>query len=149
VKAETRLLQELVAELRELRSEMNQGRGSLRLDDLMTLEAFAVRHADKIRSLAALRFQRAEQHKNGLADYGAFVKRGKNVFVVVPRYLDWLLQRPTDSESGATPAAAGGGGKLAPSLALSPTLSPKEKPQPRERDGASQASQHPEGHHCE
>jgi len=64
----------------------------IRSSDLLTVMEHARRYPN-LGSVASLRWQIFWAEQNGLEEAGAIVRRGRRVFVVVPRYLDWILKQ--------------------------------------------------------
>jgi hypothetical protein len=62
----------------------------LRLDDILTLEAFCNRYSD-LTNEARMRWWIFNRETNGLAASGAIVKKGGRWHVVPPRMKHWLL----------------------------------------------------------
>lgn len=60
------------------------------LNDLMPIKAFVERNPG-MGSESSLRWQIFNAEQNGLAESGAIVRRGRRLFIVVPRYLAWVL----------------------------------------------------------
>lgn len=65
---------------------------AVRPDDLLTVRDMAMRYPN-LGTVATFRWQIFNETNNGLAEAGAVVRRGGKVFIVVPRYLDWVLGR--------------------------------------------------------
>jgi hypothetical protein len=63
------------------------------LDDLARPAAFAKRYPDLVGNESRLRYLLRDREINGLADSGAVVERGRMIFIVKSRFLDWLLSR--------------------------------------------------------
>ena len=62
-------------------------------DALVTVREFVARHPN-LGSEASLRWQLFCSSQNGLDEAGAIVRRGRRVFIVVPRYVDWITGKP-------------------------------------------------------
>jgi hypothetical protein len=62
----------------------------IRPDDLLPPNAFAARYPN-LTTPGGLRWQIFCANQNGLEAAGAIVRRGRRVFVVVPRYMDWMV----------------------------------------------------------
>lgn len=60
-------------------------------DDLLPPNTFAARYPN-LTTPGGIRWQIFCADHNGLADAQAIVRRGRKVFIVVPRYLDWLVR---------------------------------------------------------
>lgn len=63
----------------------------LTLDDIVRPEAFARRYADAVGSLSRLRYLLRHRRTNGLVDSGAVVERGRAIYIVKCRFLDWIV----------------------------------------------------------
>lgn len=70
---------------------MNADAGDLTLDDLTRPEAFAKRYPDAVGSPSRLRYLLRHRHTNGLVASGAVVERGRSIYLVKPRFLDWIV----------------------------------------------------------
>ena len=68
------------------------GRNDLTLDDLSRPEPFATRYPDAIGSLSRLRYLLRHRHHNGLMEVGAVVEHGRSIYIVKPKFLDWLVR---------------------------------------------------------
>jgi hypothetical protein len=77
---------------------MDDRDSNLTLDDLTRPEPFATRYSDAVGSLTRLRYLLRHRHHNGLTDSGAVVERGRSLYIVKPRFLDWIL----NSKQGAS-----------------------------------------------
>jgi len=62
------------------------------LDDVSRPEAFARRYPDVVGSISRLRYLLRHRDGNGLTESGAVIQRGKSLFIVRPRFLDWILR---------------------------------------------------------
>jgi hypothetical protein len=60
------------------------------LDDIKTIPAFCKRYPD-IANEQQLRWAIWKRDVNGLTAAGAVFKRGGRWYVLVPKYLDWIL----------------------------------------------------------
>lgn len=58
-------------------------------DDFLTVRAFVSKHPNH-GTQSSLRWIIFNSSLNGLDESGAIVRRGRRVFIVVPRYLAWL-----------------------------------------------------------
>jgi len=63
---------------------------SISLDDIVSIRTLVKRHPT-IGTEASLRWQIHRAKHNGLAESGAIIRRGRILFIVVPRYLAWML----------------------------------------------------------
>lgn len=61
------------------------------LGDIATPAAFCAMYPHLQKTLSAIRWDIFNAARNGLEEAGAIVRRGRRVYVVVPRYRDWLL----------------------------------------------------------
>ncbi len=61
------------------------------MDDLKTIPAFAKRYPDIISNEQQLRWAIWKRDVNGLAEAGAVFKRGGRWYVLVPKFMDWIL----------------------------------------------------------
>lgn len=61
------------------------------LDDVAAPEKFANRYPDVVGSLSRLRYLLRCRETNGLVAAGAVIERGRRLYIVIPRYRDWLL----------------------------------------------------------
>lgn len=61
------------------------------LDDLARPETFARRYPDVVGSTSRLRYLLRHRECNGLTDSGAVVQRGRQLYIVKPRFRDWLI----------------------------------------------------------
>lgn len=68
------------------------GPGEVDLDDIARPEAFARRYPDVIGSSSRLRYLLRHRQGNGLVSSGAVIERGRTLYIVRPRFLDWLLK---------------------------------------------------------
>ena len=66
----------------------------LQLTDIKSIKAFSEAYPD-IKTEAAIRWDVWNSAHNGLDDYGAVIRKGRRVYIVAPRYLDWLLAGAT------------------------------------------------------
>lgn len=69
---------------------------SPRLDDFSRPEAFARRYQDVVGSPSRLRYLLRHRDGNGLTAAGAVVQRGRQLFINVPRFRDWLIGEDTE-----------------------------------------------------
>jgi hypothetical protein len=79
-----------------------------RLDDLLTPAALVGRYPD-LCSMSQVRYWIHKEHHNGLADSGAIIRKGRRLWINVPRFRDWLCGLPyqaSDVETVATPPTA-------------------------------------------
>lgn len=63
------------------------------LDDVMSVKAFVRRYPDLDQTEKAVRWDIYNAAHNGLAEYGAVIRKGRRTFLVVPKYRDWLFGR--------------------------------------------------------
>jgi hypothetical protein len=68
----------------------SNSKADIRPDDVLPFGMFVQRHAN-IASPGSLRWQIFCSAQNGLDEAGAILRRGRKVFIVVPRYMDWLV----------------------------------------------------------
>lgn len=62
------------------------------LDDIARPEAFARRYSDVVGSISRLRYLLRHRQGNGLVSSGAVIERGRSLYIVRPRFLDWILK---------------------------------------------------------
>ena len=62
-----------------------------RIDDLLPVKDMARRHSN-VCTESSLRWEIHNAKDNGLAEAGALVRKGRRVFINVPRYLEWMLR---------------------------------------------------------
>jgi hypothetical protein len=62
----------------------------LNMDDFKTIPAFCKRYPD-VTNEQQLRWAVWKRDQNGLAQAGAVFKRGGRWYVLVPKYIDWIL----------------------------------------------------------
>ena len=60
------------------------------LDDIKSVSAFCKLYPD-IKTEPAIRWDVWNSAHNGLDQHGAVIRKGRRVFIVVPRYLDWMM----------------------------------------------------------
>ena len=65
------------------------------LDDIMSLKNFVKRYPD-LATEQQVRWAIFQREHNGLRKSGAILKRGGRIFIVVPKYREWLLQSEFD-----------------------------------------------------
>lgn len=63
------------------------------LDDVMEVKAFVKRYPDLGKSQKALYWDLWNSAHNGLDKHGAILRKGRRVFIVVPKYRDWLFNK--------------------------------------------------------
>ena len=102
-----RILVDLLAEIRALR-QAGEGTNKLwvndPLADMIRPQDLANRYPN-LGSLAQIRWWIHHREQNGLDAHRALVKKGKSVWIIVPRFRNWLLgedpEPATDSVSDA------------------------------------------------
>jgi len=98
VQTDTEFLEALVAEIRSLETP-GQSDSDVRLDDLLRPQTLAARYPD-LGSLSQIRWWLHHRANNGLDEHKAVIKQGKAVWIVLPRFRDWLLGlRPSAADS--------------------------------------------------
>ncbi len=65
----------------------------IRPDELLTVRDFSARYPN-LGSEASFRFQLFCASQNGLDEAEAIVRRGRRIFIIVPRYLAWITGKP-------------------------------------------------------
>jgi len=64
-----------------------------RLDDLLTPAALVGRYPD-LCTMSQLRYWIHKERHNGLAGSGAIIRKGRRLWINVPRFRDWLCGLP-------------------------------------------------------
>ena len=63
------------------------------LDQVMSVRCFVERYPDLGKSAKAIYTDIERSEENGLHDCGAILRKGRRVWIVVPRYRDWLFSQ--------------------------------------------------------
>lgn len=66
------------------------------LDDFARPEVFAKRYPDVVGSPSRLRYLLRHRDGNGLTRSGAVVQRGRQLFICVPAFRDWIIGKDTN-----------------------------------------------------
>ena len=61
------------------------------LDDVLSVKSFIKRYPDLGKTDKALYWDIFNSKHNGLDDCGAVLRKGRRVWIVVPKYRDWLF----------------------------------------------------------
>lgn len=73
--------------------------------DILRPQEFVSRFPNLVTSVAALRYQIFMADSNGLTKARAIVRRGRNVYVIAPRYVSWVLGQSDPARPRTTRAA--------------------------------------------